>query len=334
MPARQTRDFMEKMNNMPHFAGGIGDFFKGAWSKITEFTGNIWDYLSNPGKILQIAFDKFTDLSGMLEPVLSIAKGAANTLLDGATSFIKKIFDKNLKVQYNPSKGVEQWRGLATKALQMTGQFSETNLNALLYRMNMESSGNPKAINLWDSNAKKGNPSKGLMQVVPTTFAAYAMPGFDKDIWDPLSNILASIRYTLAAYKGSLTAGWLKSGGYEKGIGKINLADLIPKYRAGGFPEDGLFYANHTELVGRFSNGQTAVANNGQITQGIAEAIYPAVYNAVSSAMRNNGASGSGDISLQLNLDGDAVYKNVVKRTREGRNRNIGGRLVLAEEVY
>lgn len=172
------------------------------------------------------------------------------------------------------------------------------------------------------------------MQVVPTTFAAYAMPGFDKDIWDPLSNILASIRYTLAAYKGSLTAGWLKSGGYEKGIGKINLADLIPKYRAGGFPEDGLFYANHTELVGRFSNGQTAVANNGQITQGIAEAIYPAVYNAVSSAMRNNGASGSGDISLQLNLDGDAVYKNVVKRTREGRNRNIGGRLVLAEEVY
>lgn len=335
MPARQTKDFMEKMNGMPHFAGGIGDFFKGAWAKISEFTGNVWDYISNPGKILQIAFDKFTDLSGMLEPVLSIAKGAASTLLDGATGFIKKMFDENLTVQYNPSQGVEQWRGLATKALQITNQFTEPNLTALLTQMQHESSGNPKAINLWDSNAKKGTPSKGLMQVIDPTFRAYALSPHNKDIWDPLSNMIAAIRYTVSHY-GSLYSGWTARGykGYASGIGKVNLADLIPKYRAGGFPEDGLFYANHTELVGRFSNGQTAVANNGQITQGIAEAIYPAVYNAVSSAMRNNGTSGSGDISLQLNLDGDAVYKNVVKRTREGRNRNIGGRLVLAEEVY
>lgn len=269
MPAKQTKDLMQKFNGFPHFAGGIGDFFSGAWAKITEFTGNVWDYLSHPEKILQIAMDKFTDLSGMLEPVLSIAKGAASTLLNGATDFIKKIFDEGMTAKYNPSKGVEQWRGVATKALQMTGQFTETNLKALLYRMNMESSGNPKAINLWDSNAKKGNPSKGLMQVVPTTFAAYAMPGFDKDIWDPLSNILASIRYTLDAYKGSLTAGWLKSGGYAKGIGKINIADLIPQYRAGGFPEQySLFMAGEqgrAEILGTVG-GKTAVAGGEEIT--------------------------------------------------------------------
>lgn len=169
--------------------------------------------------------------------------------------------------------------------------------------------------------------------MIDPTFRAFALEPYNKDIWDPLSNMLAAIRY-VASKSGGIAGNWGKNKGYASGIGKINLADLIPKYRAGGFPEDGLFYANHTELVGKFSNGQTAVANNGQITQGIAEAIYPAVYNAVSSAMRNNGTSGSGDISLQLNLDGDAVYKNVVKRTREGRNRNIGGRLVLAEEVY
>lgn len=278
MPARQTKDFMQKMNGMPHFAGGIGDFFKGAWAKITKFTGNVWDYMKNPGKLLQIAFDKFTDLSGMLEPVLSIAKGAASTLLDGATNFIKKIFDENLTVEYNPSKGVEQWRGLATKALQMTGQFSETNLNALLYRMNMESSGNPKAINLWDANAKRGTPSKGLMQVIDPTFESYAMPGFDKDIWDPLSNILASIRYTLATYKGSLTAGWLKSGGYAKGIGKINLGDLIPQYRAGGFPKQySLFMAGEhgrAEMLGTVG-GKTAVAGGAEIT-GIVSAVNSA----------------------------------------------------------
>ena len=274
MPARQTKDFMEKMNGMPHFAGGIGDFFKGAWSKITEFTGNIWDYISNPGKILQIAFDKFTDLSGILEPVLSIAKGAASTLLDGATGFIKKMFDENLTVQYNPSKGVEQWRGLATKALQITNQFTAPNLTALLTQMQHESSGNPRAINLWDANAKKGTPSKGLMQVIDPTFRAYALAPHNKDIWDPLSNMIAAIRYTVSHY-GSLYSGWTARGykGYASGIGKIKLADLIPQYKAGGFPEDGLFYANHNELVGKFSNGQTAVANNEQITEGISDAV-------------------------------------------------------------
>lgn len=64
----------------------------------------------------------------------------------------------------------------------------------------------------------------------------------------------------------------------------INLGKL-PTFATGGFPEDGLFYANHRELVGQFSNGRTAVANNQQITDGIAKAVYPAVYQAVKEAM-------------------------------------------------
>lgn len=43
----------------------------------------------------------------------------------------------------------------------------------------------------------------------------------------------------------------------------------IPSFATGGFPEDGLFMANHGELVGKFSNGRTAVANNEQIVDGI-----------------------------------------------------------------
>lgn len=59
------------------------------------------------------------------------------------------------------------------------------------------------------------------------------------------------------------------------GGAKVNLGH-IPTFSTGGFPEDGLFMANHNELVGRFSNGQTAVANNDQITQGIAIAVQTA----------------------------------------------------------
>lgn len=44
----------------------------------------------------------------------------------------------------------------------------------------------------------------------------------------------------------------------------------LPTFATGGFPEDGLFMANHGELVGKFSNGRTVVANNQQIIDGIA----------------------------------------------------------------
>lgn len=223
MPANQTKSFLEEL---PHFASGIGDFFGGIWSTVKDFTGNVWDYITHPSKIVQIAIDKFTDLTGAFEPWISVAKGAANTVFDSVVGFVKGIFDTQSNVNYNPSAGVEQWRTLAIRALQMTGQYSEANLQRLLYQMQTESGGNPNAINNWDINAVNGTPSKGLMQVIDPTFRAYAMAGYDKNIYDPLSNMLASIRYAVSTY-GSLAAAY-RGVGYENGIGDINLSDLLP----------------------------------------------------------------------------------------------------------
>lgn len=223
MPANQTKSFLEEL---PHFANGIGDFFGGIWGTVKDFTGSVWDYITHPSKIVQIAIDKFTDLSGAFEPWISVAKGAVNTVFDSVVGFVKGIFDTQSNVNYNPSAGVEQWRTLATRALQMTGQYSEANLERLLYQMQTESGGNPNAVNDWDINAINGTPSKGLMQVIDPTFRAYAMPGYDKNIYDPLSNMLASIRYAVSRY-GSLAAAY-RGVGYEDGIGDINLSDLLP----------------------------------------------------------------------------------------------------------
>lgn len=223
MPANQTKSFLEEL---PHFASGIGEFFGGVWDTVKDFTGNVWDYITHPSKIVQIAIDKFTDLSGAFEPWISVAKGAVSTVFDSVVGFVKGIFDTQSNVNYNPSAGVEQWRTLATRALQMTGQYSEANLQRLLYQMQTESGGNPNAINNWDINAVNGTPSKGLMQVIDPTFRAYAMPGYDKNIYDPLSNMLASIRYAVSRY-GSLAAAY-RGVGYEDGIGDINLSDLLP----------------------------------------------------------------------------------------------------------
>ncbi len=81
-----------------------------------------------------------------------------------------------------------------------------------------ESGGNPRAINNWDSNARAGTPSQGLMQTIPSTFNAYVHPELaDRSITDPVANITAGVRYMIDRYgMDTLEAGGRSSasGGY------------------------------------------------------------------------------------------------------------------------
>ena len=54
--------------------------------------------------------------------------------------------------------------------------------------------------------------------------------------------------------------------------GVLNLG-VIPTFAQGGFPEDGWFRASQGEMIGKFDNGQSVVANNNQITDGISAAV-------------------------------------------------------------
>lgn len=63
-----------------------------------------------------------------------------------------------------------------------------------------ESSGNPNAINLWDSNAAAGIPSKGLLQTIQPTFNAYHVEGTSWNIYDPVANIVAACNYAWHVY--------------------------------------------------------------------------------------------------------------------------------------
>ncbi len=66
-----------------------------------------------------------------------------------------------------------------------------------------ESSNDPRAVNHWDSNAKAGHPSMGLMQTIRPTFEQYKLPGHD-DITNPVDNIIAGVRYAVDRY-GSIS---------------------------------------------------------------------------------------------------------------------------------
>ncbi|MGW0122104.1 transglycosylase SLT domain-containing protein [Streptomyces sp. NPDC003327] len=72
--------------------------------------------------------------------------------------------------------------------------------DGILRNVMRESSGNPRAINLWDSNAAAGTPSKGLLQVIEPTFLAYHVPGTAMDLYDPVANITAACNYAADRY--------------------------------------------------------------------------------------------------------------------------------------
>jgi len=110
--------------------------------------------------------------------------------------------------------GVQRWASLVSYVLRLLGQ-SQAWLPAVLRRMQRESGGNPQAINRWDINALRGDPSRGLMQTIGSTFNAYAGVFRGRGIYDPLANIYAGLNYALARY-GSL-AVMDRPGGYAQG---------------------------------------------------------------------------------------------------------------------
>lgn len=113
----------------------------------------------------------------------------------------------------------------------------------------------------------------------------------------------------------------------ELGVSKlphVNVATIskvnIPKYEVGGFPEDGLFFANHNEMVGQFSNGKTAVANNEQIVAGIREGVKAAVAEVLTPYLSDIADSNReiAEKDASFTVDGRELVKAI--NERESRN--------------
>lgn len=82
------------LSGNPAYAGGVGKWFKEKWEGVKEFTGDVWDYASNPSKLLEAGISKFVNLKNAIEPALSISQGAISTSMGAATSFIKNKMDE------------------------------------------------------------------------------------------------------------------------------------------------------------------------------------------------------------------------------------------------
>jgi LysM repeat protein len=117
-----------------------------------------------------------------------------------------------------PPGQVGDWIKQALTELQKSGvDTSKINPQDIATIIQKESGGNPNAQNNWDSNAKKGTPSIGLMQTIQPTFDAYKLPGHN-NIRNPVDNIIAGVRYSIARYGSVSNVPGIKAlhsgGGY------------------------------------------------------------------------------------------------------------------------
>jgi hypothetical protein len=196
-----------------------------------------------------------------------------------------------------PAGQVRQW---LTAALQHTGHFSPANLNALYSRAMQESGGNPSAINNWDSNAKAGYPSQGLLQTIPQTFASFRDPSIPGGITDPIANAVAAIRYMFSKYGHIVGAN---GSGYNRG----------------GRVADGKFGSkqNHDGFIGSFEKGGSFTTRPGRGAYfeagegGKQERITVEPFRPRRrSASRRGGGSGpvgAGSVHVEVNMGGVTV---------------------------
>jgi tape measure domain-containing protein len=172
-------------------------------------------FFSNPFEFLWNKIKDTIPVSGeFAETILGGAKNLIGSGVQWAKDKIASIFD--FGGASGSAGGAEKWRSLAATALKRTGQYSPENLESMLRRINQESGGDPNAVNNWDSNARRGTPSKGLLQTIPSTFAAYRDKSLPNNIYDPFANMVASINYAVSRY-GSVGSAYNRKGGYAEG---------------------------------------------------------------------------------------------------------------------
>lgn len=172
-------------------------------------------------------------IAEITDPLINLLPGGPPAWLDTVRAFPRKVRDSVVDWAVKKFEemmaafggggggGAARWAPAIAMALGMKGQ--PQSLNPVVQRrMNQESGGNPTIVNMWDSNAKKGTPSVGLMQVIGPTYRANADKRRDVGPYlfgtsvDPLANILASMGYAMRRY-GSLAAAYNKAGGYDSG---------------------------------------------------------------------------------------------------------------------
>lgn len=179
-----------KMMGIPHFANGVGDFFKAIKDGSDDLMEYVDDILKAPVEFMKDVFKKFVKVTTNIP--------FAQKLVTSVPEYIAKQLGNWVKKQFatldNPGgAGVERWRPYIIRAFKELGVApAEWKVAKLLRQIQTESGGNPNAWQgIHDVNSG-GNEARGLLQFAGSTWAADALPGHT-DWRNGYNEILAAI---------------------------------------------------------------------------------------------------------------------------------------------
>lgn len=210
---------------------GNGEFYSAENEKdgmgISKVHGGGYGTFAGYGRVPGLSDSTSSDKSSKSSGLLGTIKKQVGS---GFWKFISKLADMfGDGGSSNPGgSGVQRWKPDVIKALKKNGfEASASQVSAWMKVIARESNGDPTVVNNWDSNAKMGIPSMGLVQTIRPTFEAYKFPGHN-NILNGYDDLLAGIHYMKAKYGSGASAFARVSGpeGYENG-GIINTNQLI-----------------------------------------------------------------------------------------------------------
>lgn len=166
-------------NNVPHYDSGT--LSEDEQDKIAEA------FIDNPVKASRDLVLKFTNWNSSTPIVPTFGKATAIGFSRGIANVLKDL----LGIIKEPING--DWTPVIKSAARLLHfHIAGWQISKLLRQIQTESGGREVITNNWDSNAKAGHPSQGLLQFIPSTFNTWAV-GKYHDINKGFDQILAAI---------------------------------------------------------------------------------------------------------------------------------------------
>lgn len=204
---------LASMMGLPMYKNGIGSFFSRMWDKAKDIAEEAENIIAHPIKFMESVFSKFVGKAGK-GFAGDVVTGFPKTVASGAVSWVKKLFDGLGGSADNPGgSGVNRWKSTIKKAARkMKINLSSAGMSAVLKRIAQESNGNPTISNNWDSNAKAGTPSKGLLQYIQPTLSAWVPRGVKPNLSSGYAQLVALFNDSNWLRDISVPGGWGPTG--------------------------------------------------------------------------------------------------------------------------
>lgn len=237
--------------------------------------------------------------------------------------------------------GVARWRESVVRALKANGiEPNDFRVSKILATIQRESGGDPNVQNNWDSNARAGTPSIGLMQTIGPTFNAYKHPGHN-NIRNGYDNLLAAINYIKHRY-GTSDAAFNRVAAYGYANGGLVHKNGVYELAEGDMPEyviptdiakRGRAWQLLTEAVARFA-GDAPQGNHDNASDRERVSVLEDKLDVMIGLLSQLVTNGSNPIEIRNVIDGRSVSNGLApfmtKATNDYERRQalLGGSII------